>query len=407
MFEPLPPSVPKQPSSEVRTPSLSTAKLPVDLEQEFAEMQATAPSPNPAAGLLAAMVLFHVLLIVEQRTFGSSLVSLYLLRGVPVTVCTAALLFARPAFRQRSLGCVALAALAICLIVGPVAGIPFPNIGDLFWVQGAVAVLLLLAATLFYLPLSWALTLAVAAPLADGLVLLLGPSVQTVGAAAAVQSCWAPVFAASLAAVLGVSHRNQARRDFLLVRQAAFAALPTAPEQAQGPHLDASTGVANRLAFDMRFRAAWEQAAGRRHSVALLFFSIDYLAEHKRELGSRNADVLQGQVGTCLKEGLRRSDDMVARFDNHHFVVMLPGVGADGATQIAERLRGCVEDVNIFAGRTGRRITVTVGAASLRAKRGVPREKLVEGAIQALDQAHAVGHNLVCVEGRGCVPAMS
>jgi diguanylate cyclase (GGDEF)-like protein len=98
---------------------------------------------------------------------------------------------------------------------------------------------------------------------------------------------------------------------------------------------------------------------------------------------------------------------MVARFDNQHFVVMLPGVGTDGATQIAERLRGCVEQMAIYAGQKRHSATVTVGAASLRAKRGTPREKLVDCAVQALEQARCTGTNLVCVEGRGCIPRMS
>ena len=43
----------------------------------------------------------------------------------------------------------------------------------------------------------------------------------------------------------------------------------------------------------------------------------------------------------------------------------------------------------------------------MRAKRGVPREKLVDGAVHALDQARSTGTNIVCVEGRGCIPRMS
>jgi diguanylate cyclase (GGDEF)-like protein len=212
----------------------------------------------------------------------------------------------------------------------------------------------------------------------------------------------------SLLVVFASVRYHEARRDFLLLRQAAFAdATPASAEAAPMPHLDPQTRVANRMAFDMRYRAAWEQAVVRRHSVALLFFSIDNFAEQKRDLGFKTADLIQAQVAGLLKDGLRRADDMVARFDNQHFVVMLPGVGTDGVTQIAERLRGCIEEMGFFAGQQRHFVTVTVGAASIRAKRGISREKLIDGAVHALDQARSTGSNLVCVEGRGCIPRMS
>jgi diguanylate cyclase (GGDEF)-like protein len=91
----------------------------------------------------------------------------------------------------------------------------------------------------------------------------------------------------------------------------------------------------------------------------------------------------------------------------HHFVVMLPGVGLDGATQIAERLRGCVEEVAVYVGTNRHRATVTVGVASMRAKRGGHRDQLVEGTLQALEQAKSQGSNLVFVSGRGCLPRMA
>jgi hypothetical protein len=44
--------------------------------------------------------------------------------------------------------------------------------------------------------------------------------------------------------------------------------------------------------------------------------------------------------------------------------------------------------------------------ASLRAKRNVERDKLVECTTRALEQAKQTGPNTVCVEGRGCLPRM-
>ena len=407
MFEPLPSRTPIPTPAGVAATPLRSGRLPHELEHEFAEMQAAAPMRSPAPGLLLAALLFHAVLIAEQIMLRLP-AHIYLLRGLPVTAVLGALLFAPPALRQRARGCAALA-VALPLMVGAlIAGISFARGGQLLLLQSAVAALMVLAGSLFHLSRRWVFASTMAALVVDTASLLGGPALHSAGAAVVVESCWAPLFGAALAGLLATARQNEARRDFLLLRHAAFAGADGAASgEAQKLHLDPQTGVANRLAFDMRFRAAWDQAAARRHSVALLFFAIDHFAEQKRDLGPRFAELLQGQIAACLRDGLRRSDDMVARFDNQHFVVMLPGVGADGATQIAERLRGCVEELGVFAGQTRHRVTVTVGAASLRAKRAIPRDRLVEGAIQALDQGRATGTNLVCVEGRGCIPAMS
>ena len=383
------------------------ARFPLELELEFAELQAAAPPAGILPALLSAGLLFHGLLIGERALLGLA-PSMFALRGGPVTLLLLLFLLLPAPFRQRESSRAFLVLFTMLLVVALLAGVPFAGAQQLLPMQTGVALLLLVFGWLTALPRHWATIAACAALLADAASLLLGPATRLVGLPVILESFWAPAFAAALLVLLASVRLNEARRDFLLVRQAAFAGVPQAADEAgESRHLDPETGVANRLAFDMRFRAAWDHAAGRRNSVALLFFSIDKFAEQKRDLGFRFTELLQSQVAALLKESLRRSDDMVARFDNQHFVVMLPGVGTDGATQIAERLRGCVEDMPVYAGQKRHFSTVTVGVASMRAKRGTPRDNLVELAIQALEQARATGNNTVCVEGRGCLPRMS
>ena len=385
----------------------SPGRFPAELELEFAEMQAAAPSGGTLPALLGAGLLFHGLLIAE-RTFLMLPPRVFALRGAPITLLMILLLLLPPAFRKRESGRAALVVFSMLLVIALLAGLPFAGAAQLLPMQTGVAALLLLTGWLTSLPRSWTVIAAGGALLADAASLLLGPAAHTAGLPLILESFWAPGFAAVLLIQLASVRHSEARREFLSLRQAAFAGIQGgAVDAEESRHLDPKTGVANRIAFDMRFRAAWDQQAARRHSVALLFFSIDNFAEHKRDFGFKFSEMLQAQVATLLKDSLRRSDDMVARFDNQHFVVMLPGVGTDGVTQIAERLRGCVEELAVYAGQKRHRATVTVGAASMRAKRGTPREKLVDCAIQALEQAHATGDNLVCVEGRGCIPRMS
>ncbi len=381
--------------------------FPLELELEFAEMQSSAVSGGMTPALLGAALIFHTLLILE-RVWLVLPPRMFATRGGPATLLLLAYFLTPAAFRKRESG-LALLALFPPLLVGVlVAAVPFEGAAQLLPVQTGIALMLLVLGWLAALPRFWTFVAAGGACLVDAASLVLGPAAHTAGIALILESLWAPGCAAILLLVLAAVRHSEARRDFLLLRQAAFAGVPgTQPEAPDTRHLDPQTGVGSRAAFDMRFRAAWDNAAARRSSVALLFFSIDTLQEHKRDLGFKTAELLQSQVAAILKDGLRRADDMVARFDHQHFVVMMPGVGTDGSAQIAERLRGCVEEMRFFAGQQRHPVTVTVGAASLRAKRGTPRESLIDCASQALEQARATGKNLVCIEGRGCIPRMS
>ena len=396
--------LPTSSAGPAATPARS-GQLPLELEQEFAEMQAAQPNGGVVFALLGIGLLFHILLIAERFALALS-PSVYAERGAPVTFLLALLLLLPASLRQKQHAQVLTGLLPISAIVALLAGLPFTTTGQLLLVQSGVASTLLLFGWLAAPRRASMQLLATAAFAADAASVLAGHVFTGVGISVALQSLWAPAFAAALLLLLAEFRHNDARREFLMLRQAAFSGVAdTAFPDSR--HLDPETGIANRVVFDMRFRAAWEHAETRRQSVALLFFSIDRLAEQKRDQGSRFVELLQSSVANLLKESLRRSDDMVARFDNQHFVVMLPGVGTDGATQIGERLRGMVEDMRFYAGQKRYSATVTVGGASIRAKRGAPRDQLIDAGIAALDQARCTGTNIVCIQGRGCVPRMS
>ncbi len=408
MFETSTPTSSQSPAATMAAAPLRHGRFPLELETEFAEMQSTAPSGGTLPALLGAAFLFHVLLVAE-RFFTAMPPRMFAVRGGPVTLFLLGYLLLPTSMRKGQAARVFLVLFTASLVLALLAAVPFPGAGQLLPMQTGVAMLLLLLGWLTALPRFWTFLVTGGALVTDAAALLLGPAVHNAGLPVVLESFWAPGCAAALLLLLASVRHSEARREFLMLRQAAFAGVQgaPAPEATDTRHLDPQTGAGSRAAFDMRFRAAWDHAAARRSSVALLFFSIDNLPEHKRDLGFKSVELMQKQVAALLKEGLRRSDDMVARFDTQHFVVMMPGVGTDGSAQIGERLRGCIEEMRFFAGQKRHPVTVTVGTASIRAKRGTPREKLVECAVQALEQARATGSNLVCVEGRGCIPRMS
>lgn len=378
----------------------SQRSIPVEHEAEFAEVQAATPNASLLPTAIGAGLLFHGLLIAERQVLSLH-PSFFATRGVPVTLGLLALFLIPARLREYTRALLCLMSWGATLAL--VGGLNLEQTGALLGIETGIATLMLVFGWASQLPLSWTALLSVGMLTADASALAASRGGLTMLKA---DSLFAPAFAVAFTLLSARARQQEALRDFLAVRTAAFAGVDAEEIVEESRHLDPITGVGSRAAFDMRLRAAWERAAGRRNSIALLMFSIDDFAEKKRKNGYRYGDMLQTRVAAILKESLRRSDDMVARYDVQHFVVMLPGVGTEGATQIGERLRGCIEELTVYVGTERHRATVTVGVASLRAKRNVEREKLVECTTRALDQAKQTGPNTVCVEGRGCLPRM-
>jgi len=91
---------------------------------------------------------------------------------------------------------------------------------------------------------------------------------------------------------------------------------------------------------------------------------------------------------------LKRPVDFAARWGGEEFVVLLPGTGADGAVDVAERVRKNVEAAVIPAQDGGEtRITVSIGVNAVIPGEGDSVKAFIENADQALYRAKEAGRN--------------
>jgi hypothetical protein len=253
MFETSTPSPLKPQVANPAAAPVRPNRLPFELETEFAEMQAAAPTGGVVPALLGTTLLFHVLLIAERSMLALSPVAMAL-RGVPVTLLLLLFLLLPARMRRREAGRLFSAGFGLLLVVVLLAGEPFAAARQLLPIQTGVGIMLLVLGWLTLLPRSWALVFSGSMLLADVASIL---PAHPVSLSVKLESLWALVFASALVVVLATVRESEARREFLLLRQAAFAGVPsTEPGSMVDRHLDPETGVANRLAFDMRFRAA-------------------------------------------------------------------------------------------------------------------------------------------------------
>ncbi|AWN48768.1 hypothetical protein DK419_22445 [Methylobacterium terrae] len=158
---------------------------------------------------------------------------------------------------------------------------------------------------------------------------------------------------------------------------------------------DVLTGLLNRRGFTGPAEDAFAQARGGRSGVAVLVVDIDHFKRVNDQHGHDAGDAVIRHVGALLAEAVRGTDT-VARFGGEEFVVLLVGLGASEAAQIADRLCVAVRTAQIAHGGTGIPVTVSIGVAAV-----APCDPDIQAAIAradaALYEAKARGRDRVSV----------
>jgi diguanylate cyclase (GGDEF)-like protein/PAS domain S-box-containing protein len=153
---------------------------------------------------------------------------------------------------------------------------------------------------------------------------------------------------------------------------------------------DQLTGAYNRRGLFEMGRREVERALRNGHLLAALILDIDHFKVVNDTYGHLTGDrVLQLLTRRCLDH--IRKIDIFGRFGGEEFVILLPDCDSQGAIKIGERLRKCVEGEPFQTESRDIRITISLGAATVR----VPDDlaSLIGRADKALYAAKQAGRN--------------
>ena len=158
---------------------------------------------------------------------------------------------------------------------------------------------------------------------------------------------------------------------------------------------DPLTGVANRSGVDFALAQLIEARAGALGQLSIAVLDIDHFKALNDGYGHQvGDDVLRIVTGTL--RAASRGSDIVGRHGGDEFVVVMPGTGLAGATDVAENLRKAVAEADIAAavgpGVLGG-VTISIGVAEFR--HGDTRQSFVERADRCLYRAKGAGRNRV------------
>ena len=161
---------------------------------------------------------------------------------------------------------------------------------------------------------------------------------------------------------------------------------------------DGLTGLLNRRAFEDRLETELQGHLFRR-SVALMMIDLDDFGSINNTYGHQIGDEALRLVAGVVRAQLRQSD-AGGRYGGDEFVVILPGLDADGALEVAERVRVALVDATTRAASEGRlpQMYTSIGVAVFPHD-GASAGALVKAADDALYSSKRLGKNRVSLRG--------
>jgi diguanylate cyclase (GGDEF)-like protein len=127
---------------------------------------------------------------------------------------------------------------------------------------------------------------------------------------------------------------------------------------------DRLTGVANRETLLAALVRSVERSAASGRPLAIAFVDVDRFKAINDAYGHASGDVVLRQVAALVSRSAR-AGDVVGRYGGEEFMVVLPDTDAEGARQVAERLRATVMRAPLrIAGGEDLQTTVSIGIAA-------------------------------------------
>ncbi|MCP9487121.1 MAG: diguanylate cyclase [Gaiellaceae bacterium MAG52_C11] len=167
--------------------------------------------------------------------------------------------------------------------------------------------------------------------------------------------------------------------------------------------VDELTGLANRRQGDEALAAELARVGRLGGSVGLILADLDDFKAVNDAYGHPTGDAVLREFAEALRRTVREID-VAVRWGGEEFGVILPGTDADGATEVAERVRAALAERSVLSvDGTSIRVTASFGVAA--SAPGMSADTLIDAADDALYRAKRAGKNRVHSEPWPVTPA--
>lgn len=153
--------------------------------------------------------------------------------------------------------------------------------------------------------------------------------------------------------------------------------------------VDELTGIANRRQFDETLDVEIKRNIRAQRPVSLILAELDFFDHYRRSYGRDRADLALKKLSTAISRTFKRAPDVVARYDDQSFGIILPATEVRDAMRFAERLRQVVYQLCIphSESECADRVTVSVGVATMQPDKLYKPVDLISATNRALEAA--------------------
>lgn len=159
--------------------------------------------------------------------------------------------------------------------------------------------------------------------------------------------------------------------------------------------IDSITGLPNKRKFEYVYDREWMRALRSREPLAIIIVDIDYFGEYNKAHGRSKGDECLNKVAGVIKAAARRTTDLIARYDNDRFYILLPDTDYDGAVIVMESIIRNVkaQDIKTPADVAGGIVTVSAGAAVIRPMKTTDKNILYKLAEEEIKKSKDAGRS--------------
>lgn len=164
--------------------------------------------------------------------------------------------------------------------------------------------------------------------------------------------------------------------------------------------VDGLTQLANRSWFESYLEWEWQRLAKEQSPIALILSDIDFFEEFNDTYGNRAGEDCLRQVAGAIRQAVEQPTDLVSRYGEQEFGIILPNTNAPGGVWIAQKMRGIVKRLKLanFSSPVNRYITLSLGVTSIVPTLDFSPAMLVKAANNALSKAKIEGGDRVVLE---------
>lgn len=154
---------------------------------------------------------------------------------------------------------------------------------------------------------------------------------------------------------------------------------------------DGLTGVGNRRALDERIEQELARCVRHGRLLSLMLIDVDHFKPFNDEMGHVLGDAVLQRVACEIRSSFMRHDEFVARYGGDEFMVLCAELSSVEVLQRAQRLNEKISQIEIAG--INRKLTVSIGVATIRPDTMTTPEALIEIVDKATYEAKTQGRN--------------